>query len=170
MRESALHLREEPVCLEPQADDVDPEDTVTAEHHVVLSEVVACHGEAPTVLRSIDLHDEVVPVPHDVEVGAASRRLPNHLSRGFREAASSTEPGEVQLSEALDPEGDVADHCANEGSARTPADEALGCREPSWGREPLLDGHEQDEGGLPVGGCPVRRADCRDLWPRPRQA
>ena len=125
-------------------------------------QVVVGDVETLPVLHAVDLDDEPGLGPPHIEVDPATRPLPDDLSLWVRKATTPAHSREVELAERLDPVGDVGKHELDEAPS-PPATQLTGdLEELGRCRKPLLSGHEQDQGGLPVGDGPVRCAQSGD--------
>ena len=99
-----------------------------------------------------------------------SRSAPDHLAVGLRQALEAAQPGEVELTQGLDAEGDVPHDSADERATGPATDLTLCLGQETGRREVLLDSHEQHERRLTVGHGPVCGSDGRDGRAHPRQA
>src|SRR6478609_10648530 len=136
-------LLQEQLGFETQSDDVDAEHPITRQDESVLAKVVEHDVESGSVLRAVDLHHEVAAAPPNIEVDASARAAPDHLAAGFGEALEAAQPGEVELAQGLDAEGDVPHDSADERATRPAADLTVCLGQQTGRREVLLDGHEQ---------------------------
>ena len=68
---AGLDLVHEAVHLEAQSYDVDAQNSLPRQRHGVLPQIVLRRIQAEPVMRAVDLHDQTMVVPADVEVDAA---------------------------------------------------------------------------------------------------
>jgi hypothetical protein len=120
-------LVEEAARLETQPDDVDAQHPIAREYEGVQPQVVKHDVDPLAVLGAVDLDDEAAAVPPHVQVDATPGPASDDLARGLWQSASAAERREVQLSERLHAEGDVADDRPDERAAG-PAARSLGPR------------------------------------------
>ena len=115
--------------MEPQCQEVEPEDAVTSERDRVLPEVVVSDGQSPPMSRAVDLDDEVDPCPADVKEDAAARSSSHHLAIGFGESVATAHRREVELAERVRTGTDVHHHLPDEGPPTSNADTSGGSQQ-----------------------------------------
>ena len=76
-----------------------PSHDILGEGDGVLAEVVVDEGEAHTVARAVDLHDEPEIEPAHVEVDPTGVCMNHELAVRLRQATTAAHAGEVQLTE-----------------------------------------------------------------------
>ena len=152
--QAAADLVQELVLVQTQAEEVDAQDLVVSQRDLIAAEVVGGHLKALAMLDTVDLDDEGVAVPADVEVHPAAR--PSTMAC----RVGSGRPLPAQLAKSSSPSDstpswEVADHVLDERRAglrpRSRCDHDFSC----CGGKALLDGHDQDERGLPIRNSPT---------------
>ncbi|GEM_PF-6539467 len=150
----AHELVHEAVRGKAQTGQRDPENDVTVEGHLVLSQRVVDRVEGQLMMAAVDLDHQPDAIPRQVEVDPPVGGPAHDLSGRLWQAAGAAQGSDVQLAKGVRAVADVLHDDLNESAASRPAQGFGGSLQVCGPHETLLDDETEEQHGLTVAHGP----------------